>query len=69
MYEYPPPHYEGKTPYILALIELEEGVRVLSHIVNCKPEDIKIGMDVEVTFEKLTDEIFLPKFKLVKQVQ
>lgn len=52
-----------KTPYVVALIDLEEGVRVMSNVVECDPHDVNIGMKVEVVFEQLTDEIFLPKFK------
>lgn len=61
-------HHRGptkgfKTPYVVALIDLEEGVRVMSNVVGCDPNDVRIGMKVEVVFEQLTDEIFLPKFK------
>jgi uncharacterized OB-fold protein len=50
-------------PYVIASIELEEGPRMMSNIVGCKPEDIKINMPVEVLFEDVTDEFSLPKFK------
>jgi len=66
VYEYPPPSF--KTPYIIALVELEEGVRMLSNIVDCNPEDVKIDMPVEVTFEDITKSFTLPKFKpLIKK--
>ncbi len=64
VYEYPPPGF--KTPYIIALIDLEEGVRMLSNIVDCKPEDVKIGMEVEVVFEDITENFTLPKFRPIK---
>ncbi len=43
-------------PYVIGLIELEEGPRVLSQIVGCKPEDVHIGMEVEACFRKLFEQ-------------
>lgn len=60
----PIPAWSDAVPYVVAIIELEDcGVRMVSNIVGCEPEDVKIGMKVEVTFEKVTEEITLPKFK------
>ena len=53
-------------PYVLACVDLEEGIRMMTRIVDCDPEAVEIGMDVEVVFEKATDDIFLPFFKPVK---
>ncbi len=50
-------------PYVLAMVDLEEGIRMLTRIVECKPEEVKIGMDVEVTFEDVTEDISLPLFR------
>ncbi len=55
-----------EVPYTVALIELEEGVKMMSNVVECKPEDVKIGMEVEVCFDDVTDKITLPKFKPYK---
>ena len=57
------PAFQREVPYVLALVELEEGVRMMTNIVECGPEKIKIGMKVEVLFEDITDEIALPKFR------
>ncbi|MGB9498801.1 MAG: Zn-ribbon domain-containing OB-fold protein [Dissulfuribacterales bacterium] len=53
-------------PYVLACIDLEEGIRMMSKIVGCDPEAVEIGMEVEVVFEKLTEEISLPYFRPVQ---
>ena len=53
----------GRVPWAVVEIELEEGVRLISNLVDCDPEAIEIGMDVEVVFEKVNDEITLPKFR------
>lgn len=61
-----PPWFEADLPYILAIVELEEKVRMLTRIVDCKPEGVKCDLDVEVTFQDLTDDIALPMFRPVK---
>ena len=57
------PAFEHELPYVVAIIELEEGVRFLSNIVECRPEQIKCEMPVEVVWEDVTKEVRLPKFK------
>jgi len=52
-------------PFVLALVDLEEGVRMMTNIVNCKPDEVSIGMDVEVVFEDVTEDITLPKWRPV----
>ena len=47
-------------------VELEEGVHMISNLIDCDPEEIEIGMDVTVVFEEVNDEIPLPKFKRVR---
>ena len=55
-------------PAIYAAIDLDEGVRVLSEIVDCKPEKVKIGGRVEVYLGKAPGTDFiLPRFHLVKE--
>ncbi len=55
--------FRDELPYVLAYIELEEGVRMMSNVVECEPEKVSIGMPVEVVFEDINDEIALPRFK------
>ena len=54
-------------PYVNAFIDLDEGVRMISNIVECDPKDLKNGMRVEVVFEDVTPEISLPKWRPVKK--
>jgi uncharacterized OB-fold protein len=42
------------TPYIVGIIQLEEGPKVTSQIIDCRPEDVYVGMPVETCFRKLT---------------
>ncbi len=52
-------------PYGVAVVELEEGPRMMANILEAPqtPEALVLDMPLEVTFEKLTDEITLPQFK------
>jgi uncharacterized protein len=56
-----------KVPYISALIELEEGPRVLTNLRNCSEDTVQIGMPVSLIFEELTPEITLPQFEPATQ--
>ena len=60
--------FKVKTPVILAMVELEEGPRLLTNLVNAEPDPkaLRCDMPVEVVFEKLTDEISLPMFQPAK---
>jgi uncharacterized OB-fold protein len=57
------PAFRSDVPFAPAVIELNEGVRLLSQVVDCPPEELQIDMPVEVTFEAVTPEITLPKFR------
>ncbi len=59
------PAFSGDVPYAVAIVELEEGVRMVSNIMDCGPDDIYIGMPVEVVYDDVTEEVTLPKFKKV----
>ncbi len=53
------------TPYLVAVVELVEqkGLFLTTNLTRCAPREAAIGMDVEVTFEPLTEEIHLPQFQ------
>ena len=58
---------EMGVPIILAVIELDDGVRAVSEIVDCKPEDVQIGDRVQVCFREAPGTHFiLPKFQLIE---
>jgi 3-oxo-4,17-pregnadiene-20-carboxyl-CoA hydratase alpha subunit len=52
-------------PLAVVLVELEEGVRLISNVVDLAPEDVEIGMPVEVTFVEFDAELTLPQFRRV----
>lgn len=59
-----PPYeaYTDEVPYVLALIDLEEGVRVMMNVIDCDPLSVHIGMKVALTFETRGD-VQLPQFR------
>lgn len=59
------PGMRAMAPYVVALIDLDEGVRMLSNVVGIAPEDVTIGLPVQVTWEPLEDGRNLPQFEPV----
>ena len=57
------PGFREELPYVLAIVELEEGVRLMTNVVGCAPETVRIGMPVAVVFDDVTPEVTLPKFR------
>ncbi|HMK78977.1 MAG TPA: Zn-ribbon domain-containing OB-fold protein [Xanthobacteraceae bacterium] len=55
--------FRDALPYVLAYVELEEGPRMLTNIIDCRPEQVRIGMPVEVVYEDVTPEVTLAKFR------
>ena len=64
----PPEYYKGDVPYAIGFVELPEGIRIETLFTGGNPEELKIGMDVEMVIEKLQEdeagnEILAYKFK------
>ena len=55
--------FAGEIPYNIAVVETEEGVRITSQVVDCQNDELKIGMALEVTFERISDAVAVPKFR------
>lgn len=58
----------GEDPHSIAVVELEEGPRMMTNIVDCPqtPEALQLDMPLEVTFEQASETISLPKFRPAK---
>jgi len=52
-----------KIPYSVVLVELEEGVRLVSNMADLEPDEVQIGLPVEVCFDDISDDLTLFKFK------
>lgn len=57
------PAFQAEVPYVFAIIELEEGVRLPSNVINCRPEDLRVDMPVKAVYHDVTSEITLLKFE------
>ena len=64
-HRHPNPAFGVDAPYVVALIELEEGARILSNLVGVEPTPaaVRVGMPVEIVYDEVTAEITLPKFR------
>ena len=59
------PALADRVPYNVALVELPDagGVRVVTNLVDVAPGDVRVGLEVEVVFEDVDDELTLPRFR------
>lgn len=55
--------FKDDVPYVVADVELEEGPRIVTNIVGCNPDEVSIDMHVDLTWDDITDDFSLPKFK------
>jgi uncharacterized OB-fold protein len=55
-----------RTPYVIALVTLDEGVRMVTNIVGHEPGSLQVGMRVKITWESLSDGRNLPLFEPCK---
>lgn len=58
----------GTEPHSIAVVELAEGPRMMTNIIGCPqtPEALQLDMNVQVTFQKESDDISLPLFEPAK---
>jgi len=59
------PGFKEELPYNVAIIELEEGVRLINNVVGVPNDKLRVGMPVEVTFEEVAPDVAIPKFQAV----
>jgi uncharacterized OB-fold protein len=56
-----PPGFEGQAPFVVAIIELDEGVRLMSRVM-AEPDDVSVGMAVRVGFASIAESFQVPVF-------
>ena len=61
------PSLAATVPYNVVVVELDDcgGVMVPGNVVDCDPDEVHVGMRVEVVFERLDDEVTIPRFRRV----
>jgi uncharacterized OB-fold protein len=57
------PAFEDQAPYVVAVVALADGPRILSNIVGCDPAEVRCDLPVEVVWEDIGQDVVLPKFK------
>lgn len=58
--------FAAEIPFIIAIVELEEGVRMMTRIIDAPREQVKVGAAVQVTFEAVDEQLTLPYFRLIE---
>lgn len=66
-YRHPSPAFQPDLPYVVAIVELEEGARLMTNLVGVPPDPqhVRVGMPVEVLYDDVTPEVTLPKFRSI----
>jgi uncharacterized OB-fold protein len=59
------PAFAGLSPYAVGIVELDEGVRMMSNIVDCDVDQLEVGMALEVLLLKAADDVGLPFWRPV----
>ena len=57
------PGFAAEVPYAVVVVELDEGVRMLSNLLECPVERVRIGLPVEAVFDDVSADVTLPKFR------
>ena len=52
-----------RIPYVVAIVELAEGPRLVTGITGCVPDDVRVGMAVRACFREVADGVTLPYFE------
>lgn len=59
----PEASFAAEVPYVVAVIDLAEGGRMMTNLVGCSPADVRVDMPVTAVFEEVTDTVTLVKFR------
>ena len=57
------PPFKERLPYVAAVVDLAEGPRMMTNVVDCDPESLTIGMALQVAFEQRSDDVTVPVFR------
>ena len=66
IYQNKSPEFVHDTPYNVAIVQLEEGPRLMSNIVDIDATELQVDLPVVVVFDQVTDTITLPRFRLLR---
>jgi len=58
------PAFQEEAPYNVIIAQLDEGPLLMSNIIGCQNEDIRVGMPIQAVFDQVTEDVSLPRFSL-----
>jgi uncharacterized OB-fold protein len=56
------PPFRDRVPYVAAAVDLAEGPRMMTNVINCEFDDLRVGMPLRVVFTAISDEYTIPQF-------
>ncbi len=56
------PPFKERVPYVAAIVDLAEGPRMMTNVVDCEFEDLRVGMELKVKFQSISDDFTIPVF-------
>ena len=59
----PDPAFRADLPYVIAIVEFDEGGRLMSNLINCAPDAVRVGMPVKAVFETVAEGVGVVKFE------
>ena len=57
------PPFQARVPYVAAVVDLDEGPRMMTNVVDCDFDALEIGMPLEVLFQEISDDVTIPVFR------
>ncbi len=63
VHRHPDPAFRERVPYVVALVDLVEGARLMTEIVDCPPAEVRVGLLVTVDFRPVSADVALPVFR------
>lgn len=57
------PPFGERVPYVAAVVDLAEGPRMLTNVVDCELDALSVGMMLEVSYQPISDEVTIPVFR------
>ena len=56
------PPFSDRIPYVAAVVDLAEGPRMMTNVVDCDPDRLEVGMRLQVAYRELADDVTVPVF-------
>ena len=61
--QYGMPPFREELPYVVAIVDLDEGPRMMTNVVDCEFDALEVGMPLEVLFQETSEDVTIPVFR------